>query len=107
MVSLQTVGAHLHVDSSDHHGTTHHGAHFEHSLSSDHFADGHDEHVDVSLQDYAPKFSNVDNFVFVASPGYEILTLIGETRWFVPISKAPPRKSQRHRPPLRAPPAQS
>ena len=107
MVSLQTVGAHLHVDTSDHHGTLHHEAHFQYSASADDYSNDHDGHLDVSFQNYAPKFSNVDNFVIVSNLRYEIVAIIADNRWFGPISKAPPRRNYQYKPPLRAPPARS
>ena len=104
MVSLQVVGAHLHVNAADHHKTSHHAPHLEHSIATDHSSDGHDDHLDVPLPDSALKAPKADSIILDTVHFYEIIEITGNTRWFVLISNAPPHRFYRLNPPLRAPP---
>ncbi len=104
LFALQASGVHMHAETGHHSGDVDHGLHLTHEFSAEHAAIDHDEHVDVAVTDTALSSTSAD-FVAIATHYWSIpAPALIETRWLVPQATAPPRRTLRTRPPLRAPP---
>ena len=103
LLALQVSGTHLHAESKSHVGDEYHGIHVEQEMSAKHKLSDHADHVDISLDDIPVKLK-ADPVLLSSHINLvpQISTVV--TRWFVPLSTAPPAKLVRLTPPQRAPP---